>query len=260
MALKSWFLLLSMLLVLLAVVGCGGAPATPTKPPVTVPPAVITVVVTATPPPATPTSAQPTAVPTPTITATVPVTTPVASKPTSVAVKAATRTPTKGAAAATAAPTALPVKFAAPRLLEPIFDLDQGKKDERHFPGDALIFKWTSVGGLGTDECYDINVSMTPGQADSFLTACGDQTQQGSPVANASFPGSSFTLYQPSRGGPNYSALLPYPNADTWVTWSVRAVKDLGKGNGPQDANGVRHNTAALGAASSKGQFLLKGQ
>ncbi len=150
------------------------------------------------------------------------------------------------------APTPLPQKFAAPRLIEPLFDLDQGKKDERHFPGDALVFKWTSVGGLGTDECYAVNVSMTPGQGDNFMTACGDQTQSGYPVV--------FTLYQPTRGGPNYSALLPFPNADTWVSWSITAVKDLGKGNGPQDAGGTRHNTAPLGAASGRGQFLLKGQ
>ncbi len=250
MARKSWFLLFSALLVLLMVVGCGGAPATPTKPPVTIPPAITMIVVTATPPPATPTSTVPTAVPTPVITATATITTPVATKPTSVAVKAATRTPTKSAA--TKAPTALPQRFAAPRLLEPIFDLDQGKKDERHFPGDALIFKWTSVGGLGTDECYSFSVSMTPGQGDTFLTACGDQTQSGYPV--------TFTLHQPNRGGPNYSALLPFPNADTWVSWSVTPVKDLGKGNGPQDANGTRHTTAALGPASSRGTFLLKGQ
>ncbi len=247
---KSWFLLVSLLLVLVTVVGCGGAPATPTKPPVTVPPAVTVVVVTATPPPATPTSAQPTAVPTPIITATAVVTTPVAVKPTSAAVKAATRTPTK--TAATIAPTPLPQKFAAARLIEPIFDPEQGKKDERHFPSDALVFKWTSVGGLGTDECYSISVSMTPGQGDSFLMACGDQTQSGYPV--------QFILFQPTRGGPNYSALLPYPNADTWVSWSITPVKDLGKGTGPQDASGTRHKTAPLGATSVRGQFLFKGQ
>lgn len=258
MASRRWFFLLSVLLVLLAVVGCGGAPATPTKPPVTIPPVVMTVIVTATPPPASPTSTAPTAAPTSVITATVALTTPVASKPTSVAVKAATRTPTKSAV--TKAPTPLPQKFAAPRLLEPIFDVDQGKKDERHFPGDALVFKWTSVGALGTDECYAINVSMTPGQGDAFLTACGDQSQQGYQVVNPSFPGSSFTLYQPKGPGPNYSALLPVPNADTWVSWTVTAVKDLGKGNGPQDAGGTRHNTAALGPASARAQFLLKGQ
>jgi hypothetical protein len=184
------------------------------------------------------------------MTATVAVTTPVAVKPTSVAVKAATRTPTK--VAATKAPTALPQRFAAPRLLEPLFDPERGRKDERHFPGDALIFKWASVGGLGGDECYAIDVSMTPGQGDTFLTACGDQTQGGYPVM--------FTLHQPNRGGPNYSALLPFPNADAWVSWSVTAVKEMGKGNGPQDAGGTRHNTAALGPASARGQFLLKGQ
>ncbi len=249
MALKSWFLLFSVLLVLLAVVACGGAPATPTKPPMTAPPAVTILVVTATPSPVTPTSAIPIATPTSIITATATISSPVAIKPTSVA-KAATRTPTKSAA--TVQPSPLPQRFGAPRLIEPLFNPDQGKKDERHFPGDALIFKWASVGGLGTDECYAINVTMTPGQGDNFLTACGDQTQAAYPV--------TFTLFQPSRGGPNYSALLPFPNADTWVSWVVTPVKDLGKGNGPQDAGGTRHNTAAVGPASSKGQFLLKGQ
>ncbi len=250
MTLKSWFLLVCMLLVVVVVSGCGGAPATPTKPAATVPPAVTVLVITATPPPATPTSAVPTEAPTAVVTATAPVATPVAVKPTSVA-KAATRTPTK--AAATAAPTALPQKFAAPRLLEPLFINEPGaQKDERHFPGDALNLKWGAVGGMGGDECYVVTISMTPGQGDSFITNCGNQTQLGYPV--------TFTLHQPNRGGPNYSALLPVPNSDTWVSWTVAVVKDLGKGNGPQDASGTRHNTAPLGPTSARGQFLLKGQ
>ncbi len=244
---KTLFLILCALLILF-VAGCG-SPATPTKPVATTAPVVITVVVTATPPPATPTRAEPTVVASPTLTLTQVAGTPVAVKATTVPgtpKPAPTKKPTVGS---TPTETALPFKYGAARLIEPLFnDL---KKDERHFPSDALALKWAAVGAMGGDECYAVSVKFDPGQGDVFLTGCGNQTQAGYAF--------QFTLNQPRREGPNYSALLPNPWSDTWVTWSVTPVKDLGTGTGPQDKAGDRHKTAPLGPTSDIGKFLLKG-
>ena len=147
---------------------------------------------------------------------------------------------------ATAAPTAVPVKFGAPTLSSPIFDLGKGVKDERHFPSDALVFRWTSVGALGTDECYLVAVEFSPGAGDKFLARCGDQTPAQAAV--------QFTLNQPNRASPNYSSLLPWPVSDTTVSWTVTVVKNLGL-----QTDKVHYNTAPLSPASSQAQFPLKG-
>ncbi len=248
---KTW-LLLVLAIVLLALVGCGSAPATPTKPAPTQPPAVVTVVITVTPPPATATSA-PTLTPIPTVAATAPVTATV--KPTATAgaprpTSTRTRTPVAVAPTSTTAPN----KYAAPKIVGPIFDEALGRKDERHYPGDALIFQWQSVGALGANECYMIRVDMNPGQGDAFLQCdAGQATQLGAGGT------AQFTLYQPNRGGPNYSSLLPTNVGDTTVNWYVQVVHDDGKGNGPTDPGGVRHAVTPLGPKSNTVMFLLKG-
>ena len=250
---KTLSLLVCALFVLIAGVGCGTSPTpAPTKAAATEAPRVITVVITQTPLPPTATPAQPTItlIPTLALTASVPVATPVvkattASTP-STPRPAATRTPTKAAVVATAAPTAVPVKFGAPTLSSPIFDLGKGVKDERHFPSDALVFRWTSVGALGTDECYLVAVEFSPGTGDKFIARCGDQTPAQAAV--------QFTLNQPNRASPNYSSLLPWPVSDTTVSWTVTVVKNLGL-----QADKVHSNTAPLSPASSQAQFPLKG-
>jgi hypothetical protein len=238
------------LVILIAVVGCGTA-ATPTKPAPTVAPQVITVIVTSTPLPATATPPIPptiTPMPTLALTQTVPISTPVAVKPTTGPVTpratATKKPPTAPAVTATATP--LPIKYAAPRLLEPIYDEAKGQRDERHYPGDALVLKWTSIGPIQADECYLITISFEPGQGDTFLVSnlCGDSTQKDYPV--------SFTINQPSRASPNYSSL--WGGSDAWVTWSVSVVKNLG-----QKADKVHFNTAPLSPSSGPSKFLLKG-
>jgi hypothetical protein len=194
MSRKIYILFLLALLLSLVTVGCGAAP-TPTKPAPTQPPQVITVVITATPLPATATP-----IPTIALTATVPISTPVAVKPTATPgtpKPPATKSPTV-AATATASP--LPLKFAAPKLVSPAFnDL---VKDEFHFPSDALIFKWEITEGLNGDECYLVAVRFDPGQGDTFLTGCANKDRKPTGLME-------FTLHQPRREGPNYSALLP---------------------------------------------------
>lgn len=246
---KSLFVLVLALLLAVAISGCGGAPATPTKAAATVAPA-ITVIVTATVPPPLPTLAVPTLTPVATaeVIATVPVTTPVATKATPVPgtpKQAATKKPTVAPTKAAVAPTAIPVKYAAPTPLEPIFG--NGRTDSRHYPGEDLVFKWTGVASLAPDECYLVSVTFNPGQGDQFLTQCGNSPAAiGAPVP--------FTLNRPNRTSPTYSSLLPNAGQDLTVVWSVTVVKDLGL-----KPDGVHHNTAPLSPPSSPVSFLLKG-
>lgn len=226
-------------------VGCSSA--TPTKPAPSPTPVQVIVVVSPTPPPATATSAPTVALPpTPVVTATVPLTTPVPAKP-ATPKPAATKKP-----APTITHTPAPaLKLAAPTLLSPMFT-SGGQKDERHSPGDALKFIWTSVGGLNGDECYLVTVSFNPGAGDSFLGPCADQTPAQSAV--------SFTLNQPRMPGPNYSALLPNPISDTTVSWYVTVVKDNGAApSGAVGPGGARHRVTPLSPPSSPAQFPLKG-
>jgi len=229
-------------------VACGTAP-TPTPAP-TQPPVQITVVVTATPPPMTatplpppPTQVLPTQVLTPTV-ASAPAT------PTRVAAvntprPAATRTPTRPAVAPTA--TSLPIKFAAPKLLNLNYDLDKGVKDERHFPADALVFQWEAITGLGGDECYLVTVSFEPGQRDSFLTGCGNSFTKEVPRNPA-----EFKLNSPNQLGPNYSSLLPQAG-EFWAYWWVTVVKHTG--TRPDG----KPNTLPISPDSGKHKFLMKG-
>lgn len=260
---KTWLLHVLALVPILAVVGCGTtAPPTPTRgaPTQPVTPVQITVVITATPPPPTATVSQPTITPIPTlaITATVPVATPVPPKPTNTPVTprpAVTRTPTKAAPVATTAPTAVPLKYAAPRIIGPVFDEGLGRKDERHYPADVLKFEWQSVGPLQGNECYLIRVDMVPGQGDAFLQCDPSSTGTQAPLGATA----SFILNKPNQAGPNYAALLPTSAGETNVNWYVQVVRDNGKGTGAQTGDGVRHNTVPLSPKSNTVMFLLKG-
>ncbi len=250
---KKIALLLVLGLLAAFVVGCGTA-TTPTPPPTQPPPQVITVVITATLPPPTATSAAPTVTPMPTLPLTPTVTTPtqVAVKPTTAPRPAATRTPTKPAVAPTA--TALPMRFGAPSLTRPIWTDDQ--KDEAKFPGGAIILDWKSVGGLGGDECYHVQIQTEPVStgtsigvaSDYWVTLCGDQTGAGASV--------KFTLESPNRIGsaPNYGSILL--NTDQmWANWSVTVVKNLGD----CDPSYKYHCKTAPLSPPGRGRFLFKG-
>ncbi|MBI4785863.1 MAG: hypothetical protein HY782_02315 [Chloroflexi bacterium] len=254
---KTSFQFVCALVIVIAVVGCGTSPTpAPTKAAATEAPKVITVVITQTPLPRTATPAQPSITPIPTLvlTATVPVATPIVKATTASTPRpAASRTPTRPAA--TAMPTAIPLKYAAPRLIGPVFDVDSGRRDERHYPADVLKFEWQSVGTLGEGECYLVHVEMIPGQGDSFLQCDPRLATQVGAGAMA-----SFTLNKPTQVGPNYSALIPTQVGDTTVHWYVQVVKDLGKGPGASAPDGVRHTVAPLSPKSSTFQFPLKGQ
>ncbi len=244
---KSLYLLAALALVF-ALVGCGGAVATPTKAPASPSPTQVVVIVTATRPPATPTApATATSVPTTVLTPTAAVTA-TSAKPTSTRRPAPTRTATP----LPVTPTTAANKYSAPRPISPIYDLGIPRKDERHFPADTLVFQWAGVGGLQGNECYQVNVVFTPGQSDTFLADCADQTPIPSPV--------SFTLNKPNGPGPNYSSLLPFPIANVTVTWWVTVVRDDGKaGSGAFGADGSRHKTTPLSPSSNHVEFPLKG-
>ena len=236
------------------VVGCGTA-TTPTPLP-TVPPQVITVIITATPPPPTATSAAPTVTPMPTLplTSTVSAATPTTQAVAKVATPrpAASRTPTKPAVTHTA--TALPMKFGAPSLTRPIWTDDQ--KDEAKFPSGAIILDWKSVGGLGADECYLIQVSTEPvnpgtgigAASDYWVALCGDQTPTATSI--------KFTLESPNRIGsaPNYGSILL--NTDQmWATWTITVVKNQGQ----CDPSYQFHCKWAPISPPGRGRFLFKG-
>lgn len=241
------------LVLLVTIVGCGTA-ATPTRAP-TVAPQVITVVVTATPPPATETPAAPIITPLPTVVVSQTLVTATLAKPTSepVATKpAATKKPAPPPASAT--PSPIPLTLPAPVLIGPDFNPDQGHKDERHFPADALIFEWQSIGPLGANVCYMIRVDFVPGAGDSFLQCDSQWTQK------AQAQTVQFILYQPNRTGPTYGGLLPNPPGDLTVKWSVTVVAEQGQGNGPVDPrDGTRHKVVPLSPKSDTFQFPFKG-
>ncbi len=243
-----------LVLIALVVVGCGTSP-TPVPLP-TQPPQVITVVITATPLPATATPPQPSLTPIPTVAITTTVVAPTKAAVTTVVSSSArpvpTRTPTKPAASPTA--TALPIKFGAPSLTRPIWTENQ--KDEVKFPGGAIVFDWQSVGGLGGDECYLLQVNtepVNPGPgigvaSDYWLVHCGDQTPKGYSV--------KFVLESPNRVGPqpNYNSLL-LQTSQMWAHWSITVVKNLGQ----CDPNYTYHCKYAPLSPAGQGTFLFKG-
>ncbi len=230
-------------LIALIIVGCGSS-TTPTPAPTQVP-QVVTVVITTTPAP-TATLPPPTLAPTVVITPTTVAVTGTVAKPIAAGTPkpAATKKPTVVAVVPTA--TALPLKFGAPSLIEPI-----SEKDERRFPGQALVFKWNQVGSLQANECYLLSVVVEPinpgpsSRSDAFMMNCGDQPVQSGLT--------SFTLNQPNQPGPNYSALLP-DGSDFWVNWTITVVK-----NTNVCVDKFHCKTLPISPASNKVRFLLRG-
>gem|GEM_PF-2199419 len=250
---KIFFFCLTLALLTVAIVGCGTSTPTPAPQP-TQPPVVITVVITATPPPATATPAGPTITPIPTVMPpTIAPITPVA-QPTTAPISAGTPRPSATRRAPTVAvsptPSALPLKYAAATLLEPV-----SERDERKFPSQALVFKWTPVLGLGADECYLLTVrfeAANPGgpspRQDTFLSGCANQNIVTYPRQEM-----SMTLFQPTRGSPNYSSLL-LDTSDIWVNWTITVVKNLG-----QCVDQYHCKTVPLSPASHAARFILRG-
>jgi len=251
------FLMISVaLLALVMTVACGTAP-TPTPAP-TQPPIIQTVIITATPAPvtATPVPPPPTAV-----IATVAVITPtvapvaVTTAPTKAAVvntprPAATRTPTKPAATATATP--FPIKFGAPVLNSPIWTDSQ--KDQVVARGGAIVLDWKSLGGLGGDECYRVEIRTEPinpgpgvtAKGDYWVMKCGDQTAQNTSI--------KFTIDSPIRGGRypdsgSYASIEP--DGEMWAYWTLTVVKNLGS----CDAGNQFHCKTAPISGQGKGYF-----
>lgn len=248
---KQIVLILALAIVAVFVISCGSAPTATPAP--TQPPLVITVVITPTPLPPTATPSQPTLTPIPTVavTSTIPAVLPTATRVAAATKPPVVRTATKPAIAPTA--TALPLKFAATGLIEPLWQppWNETQRDEVKFPGSAMIFKWRAAGGLGGDECYLLSATSTPINAnlpphsDSFLVHCGDQTQRDYPV--------SFVLLQPNKGGPNYSSLM-MDASEMWITWTVTVVKNLG-----QCVDQYKCKFAPISPPSLQGRFLFKG-
>lgn len=259
MSITKWLLVSLIAIIVTSVIGCGTAAPTPAPLP-TQPPVQVTVIITATPPPPTATSPAAPITPLPTLplTTTLPGNTPV-TQPTSGATTAtkpaavATKKPTVAAVTTPPSPTALPVKFGAPGLNRPIWT--DNEKDEVQYYGGAIVFDWKSVGGLGMDECYLVQVrteAVNPGpapQSDYWLTNCGDQTQTGYSV--------KFTLESPNRVGtvPNYSSIIMQNASQMWAHWAITVVKNLGQ----CDSAYSFHCKWAPISPTSTNYFLFKG-
>jgi hypothetical protein len=234
----------------LVLAGCGAA--TPTRLLPTQPPQVITVIITATPPPETATSAAPSITPLPTVNVTTTVQAAVTeAKPTVAGATkpavVATKKPT-APLATTATNTSGPLTLPAPVLVSPNFNPEQGRKDERHSPSDALVFEWQSINPLSVGVCYQVRVDFTPGAGDTFLQCDPNESQKARALTVR------FTLNQPRYPSPNYGSLLPNPPNDLTVKWFVTVVRDDGVG-----PDGMHHKTTPLSPKSETFQFLLKG-
>lgn len=235
------------LVLALIVAGCSSTPPTPTKAPPT--PGVTVIVVTATPPPATPTSPA-TNTPIPTVAATATAagtpgrltTTPGAPRATSTR-----RPPTATVPAATAT---LANKYAAPRLVGPVYD-PGGRKDQAQV-GSDIVFEWYSVGPLGQGECYLFRVDINPGGGDSFLQ-CNAQMATGLGIAKIA----KFILFRPGFSGPNYGGLLSPNSVGGTVSWYVQVVHDDGSATTGANLDGNRHKFTPLGPKSTTAQFPL---
>jgi hypothetical protein len=234
------------------IVGCGTA-TTPTPLP-TQPPVVVTVIITATPPPPTATSPAPTVTPMPTLPLT---TTVVAATPTQAVAKAttaprpaSTRTATKPAVAPTA--TALPIKFAAPSMIRPMW-IQDGQKDEATYRTGSIEFMWRPIGGRGTDECFRLEITTRPtnpsasgARSDYWVFCSPDETRPDY---------EKFTLESPLRVGtrPNYDSIIM--ETDMWADYSLTVVKNLGE----CDPSYRFHCKTAPLSPPGRQTFLLKG-
>ena len=259
---KKILIFVSFLVLALALVGCGSA-ATPVPQP-TMPPVVITVVITTTPLPVTATPIPPTITPIPTVGATL--TQSVASSSSSLSTSsrsAAAPTATRRATAVTPVvvvpPTFTPVpnKYGAPELIGPVLDESLGRRDSRNSSQD-IVFTWRSVQPLGQNECYVIRVDVTPGQGDQFLFCDLNQTQKG---AGAEV---QFVLFRPTIGSPNFSSLMPSNINTQSMSWSVYVAHDDGPGGIPSTgafyaADNQRHKVTPLSPTSRTYKFPFSG-
>ena len=256
---KKQILLFSTVLILgLALVGCGSA-ATPVPQP-TPPPVVITVVITATPLPVTATPIPPTITPLPTVGSTTAAqasssSTASSSRPAATATRRATVVTPVGVVPPTFTP--VPNKYGAPELIGPVFDESIGRKDSRSTSED-IVFNWRSVQPLGQNECYVIRVEVTPGQGENFLMCDSNETQKGSGVEIR------WVLWRPTHGSPNFSSLMPANLSSQSMSWSVYVVHDDGPGGTPSTgafyaADGLRHKVTPLGPRSRTYTFPFHG-
>jgi hypothetical protein len=226
---KRW---LTLILLVVAVIGCDRfqpAPTpTPTAAPISLP--TPTVAPTLTPLPPTPTLA-PTDTPAPTNTP-APTDTPTATVTRTRVRLPQTPTPTPKAAATN---TTVALKYSAPQLLEP------GAGDTRQAGKDDLVFKWQPVADIGVNECYLVTVRLVnladPVQhyaQDSFLAR---------DTCNSAVSGGNlkFTLYRPKYAPPNYGGLMfeaekPTPTNAFSVRWWVTVVQADGTPLSPPSA------------------------
>ncbi len=242
-----------------ALIGCGTAPR-PT-PALTPTPVVITVVVTATPPVTAAVEASPTVTFTVALSGTL---TAVALKPTSTpGTPRATRRPTTPSPAPTATATPYPLKYSqAVKLIGPVYEGNNpgDRRDEAHYPTDALVFEWLSNGPLGGGECYQVRVDMKSNAdgsvvGDAFIQCDPQETLKGGAQTVR------FILNKPTGPGPTYASLIPSGGGDLTVSWSVTIVKDEGSisSGGAYAADGHRHKVIPLSPRSNIFSFPLKG-
>lgn len=224
-------------------IGCSGATPTPVPTPTEAPKPTATLLPTATPVKPTATPVPPTATPTPVPPTPVP--------PTNTPMPTATNTrvvPTKPKATATN--TALALRYRAPELVEPM-----GPRDSRSV-GNDLVFVWLSVGALGANECYRVDVTfVNPNNNDlapeNYVWECNNSTDAGARVQPP------FVLYRPTYSGRNYAGQLAYAilrdNAHSLkVRWTVTVVRDDGVG-----PDGIHHKTTPLSPPSATFEFRL---
>lgn len=246
------------LTVSVALIGCGTAPR-PT-PALTSTPVVITVVVTATPPVTAAVEASPVVTSTVTLSGTQTLLARATNTP---GTPRATRRPTTPTPVPTATATPYPLKYSqAVKLIGPVFEGNNPgeRRDEAHYPTDALVFEWLSNGPLGGGECYQVRVDIKSNAdgsvvGDSFIQCDPQETQKGGAQTVR------FILNKPSGPGPTYATLIPRGGGDLTVSWSVTIVRDEGPtpSGGAYAADGSRHKVIPISPRSSIYSFPLKG-
>ncbi len=262
---KKFSYLLGFLSVTMALtaVGCGNAPAAKPTILATASPVIITVVVTAT--PAETSTPTPTLTPTTTLTTTTGLTqTLVAARPSNTpgpARPTATRRPA-GTATATVTASPLPLKYAAIKLLRPLYEGSNpgDQRDERHYPSDSISFEWLANVALGAGECYQVRADF---KSNADGSTVGDAFIQCDTLETQKALGQTvrFVLNKPNGPGPTYAALVPSGAGDLTVFWSVTIVKEAGviATGGAYASDGTRHKVLPLSPASQVVSFPLKG-
>jgi hypothetical protein len=186
----TYWLGLALIVSLIGLLGCQERPDVPTPEPEPTE-AVVVIVVTATSQP----TLEPTDTPEPSITP-IPTLTPIATLTVTSTVPAtAAPRPTTAAATSVPAPNSVevptqpapeatqpPSSFPAPLALAP--------SGLNVTPGQSIPFQFTSVGPLGPDQCYRIDMVLThpagSGPVDDYwLDLCGDSSAAGTPLTIA---------------------------------------------------------------------------